>query len=141
MTFPAHATEWPGNWGGKTMLNGFGRSGYGGPCPPPGDGPHRYVFQHLRREHSLSRYHGGPGGGAAIGTREPRDCERPVGWTIRALTSSSPPPRRRLPLNGQWQRHRESRPESRAVALHTDCAAVSFDKAVNDLQSETQAVG
>lgn len=41
---PSHAAEWPGNWGGKTMLNGFGRSGYGGPCPPPGDGPHRYVF-------------------------------------------------------------------------------------------------
>jgi Raf kinase inhibitor-like YbhB/YbcL family protein len=24
--------------------NGFGRPGYGGPCPPPGDGPHRYFF-------------------------------------------------------------------------------------------------
>jgi Raf kinase inhibitor-like YbhB/YbcL family protein len=24
--------------------NGFGNSGYGGPCPPPGDGPHRYEF-------------------------------------------------------------------------------------------------
>ena len=22
----------------------FGRPGYGGPCPPPGHGPHRYVF-------------------------------------------------------------------------------------------------
>jgi Raf kinase inhibitor-like YbhB/YbcL family protein len=22
--------------------NGFGRTGYGGPCPPPGHGPHRY---------------------------------------------------------------------------------------------------
>jgi len=29
---------------GKTLRNSFGRSGYGGPCPPPGDGPHRYVF-------------------------------------------------------------------------------------------------
>jgi Raf kinase inhibitor-like YbhB/YbcL family protein len=24
--------------------NSFGRSGYGGPCPPPGDQPHRYRF-------------------------------------------------------------------------------------------------
>jgi Raf kinase inhibitor-like YbhB/YbcL family protein len=24
--------------------NGFGRSGYGGPCPPPGDNAHRYRF-------------------------------------------------------------------------------------------------
>jgi Raf kinase inhibitor-like YbhB/YbcL family protein len=24
--------------------NGFGNSGYGGPCPPPGHGPHRYEF-------------------------------------------------------------------------------------------------
>jgi Raf kinase inhibitor-like YbhB/YbcL family protein len=30
--------------------NGFGRVGYGGPCPPPGHGPHRYVF----RLHALS---------------------------------------------------------------------------------------
>jgi Raf kinase inhibitor-like YbhB/YbcL family protein len=29
---------------GKTLRNSFGRSGYGGPCPPPGHGPHRYVF-------------------------------------------------------------------------------------------------
>jgi Raf kinase inhibitor-like YbhB/YbcL family protein len=24
--------------------NSFGERGYAGPCPPPGDGPHRYVF-------------------------------------------------------------------------------------------------
>jgi Raf kinase inhibitor-like YbhB/YbcL family protein len=29
---------------GKTLKNSFGRSGYGGPCPPPGHGPHRYFF-------------------------------------------------------------------------------------------------
>jgi Raf kinase inhibitor-like YbhB/YbcL family protein len=29
---------------GKTLKNSFGRSGYGGPCPPPGHGPHRYHF-------------------------------------------------------------------------------------------------
>ncbi len=25
--------------------NGFGASGYRGPCPPPGHGPHRYFFR------------------------------------------------------------------------------------------------
>jgi Raf kinase inhibitor-like YbhB/YbcL family protein len=25
--------------------NGFGRDGYGGPCPPPGHGPHRYFHR------------------------------------------------------------------------------------------------
>jgi Raf kinase inhibitor-like YbhB/YbcL family protein len=29
---------------GKTLHNDFGRAGYGGPCPPPGHGPHRYHF-------------------------------------------------------------------------------------------------
>jgi len=29
---------------GKTLRNGFGRTGYGGPCPPPGHGTHRYFF-------------------------------------------------------------------------------------------------
>ena len=28
----------------KTLKNDFGRTGYGGPCPPPGHGPHRYFF-------------------------------------------------------------------------------------------------
>jgi Raf kinase inhibitor-like YbhB/YbcL family protein len=25
--------------------NGFGNVGYNGPCPPPGDGPHRFFFR------------------------------------------------------------------------------------------------
>jgi Raf kinase inhibitor-like YbhB/YbcL family protein len=29
---------------GKTLRNDFGRTGYGGPCPPRGHGPHRYVL-------------------------------------------------------------------------------------------------
>ena len=33
-----HGTE------GKTLRNSFGRLGYGGPCPPPGHGPHHYIF-------------------------------------------------------------------------------------------------
>ena len=30
--------------GGTEQTNSFGDAGYGGPCPPPGDDPHRYVF-------------------------------------------------------------------------------------------------
>jgi len=30
--------------GGKEGNTDFGSKGYGGPCPPPGDKPHRYVF-------------------------------------------------------------------------------------------------
>jgi hypothetical protein len=26
-------------------LNSFRKIGYGGPCPPPGHGPHRYFFK------------------------------------------------------------------------------------------------
>src|SRR5262245_19958606 len=29
---------------GKALKNDFGRRGYGGPCPPPGHGMHRYYF-------------------------------------------------------------------------------------------------
>ncbi len=28
----------------RQTRNDFGRPGYGGPCPPPGDKPHRYIF-------------------------------------------------------------------------------------------------
>jgi Raf kinase inhibitor-like YbhB/YbcL family protein len=31
--------------GARTFPNDFGRQGYGGPCPPPGHGPHRYFFR------------------------------------------------------------------------------------------------
>lgn len=30
---------------GLSLKNGFGRAGYGGPCPPHGHGPHRYYFR------------------------------------------------------------------------------------------------
>jgi Raf kinase inhibitor-like YbhB/YbcL family protein len=30
--------------GGKQGKNSFGKIGYGGPCPPQGDKPHRYAF-------------------------------------------------------------------------------------------------
>lgn len=30
---------------GMSGTNDFGKPGYGGPCPPPGHGPHRYFFR------------------------------------------------------------------------------------------------
>jgi len=30
---------------GAEAVNGFGKSGYGGPCPPKGHGPHHYHFK------------------------------------------------------------------------------------------------
>jgi len=30
--------------GARQGLNDYSQAGYGGPCPPPGDRPHRYVF-------------------------------------------------------------------------------------------------
>ena len=41
---PAAGTELSEPVEGKSLQNGFGRAGYGGPCPPPGHGPHRYFF-------------------------------------------------------------------------------------------------
>ena len=45
----------------KQAVNDFRKSGYGGPCPPPGHGPHHYHFRllalstdHLRVETSAS---------------------------------------------------------------------------------------
>ena len=40
---PANATELK-TTAGKTLRNGFGREGYGGPCPPHGHGMHRYYI-------------------------------------------------------------------------------------------------
>jgi Raf kinase inhibitor-like YbhB/YbcL family protein len=36
--------EGQGPAGARQGDNGFGRAGFGAPCPPPGDDPHRYVF-------------------------------------------------------------------------------------------------
>ncbi|HXT16046.1 MAG TPA: YbhB/YbcL family Raf kinase inhibitor-like protein [Gemmatimonadaceae bacterium] len=30
--------------GGKSATSDYGMTGYGGPCPPKGDGKHRYIF-------------------------------------------------------------------------------------------------
>jgi len=53
INIPATTTELPegaGNEGGKLpsgamqVKTDFGKPGYGGPCPPQGNKPHRYVF-------------------------------------------------------------------------------------------------
>jgi Raf kinase inhibitor-like YbhB/YbcL family protein len=41
---PATTTDLREQADGTTLPNSFGRPGYGGPCPPPGHGPHRYVI-------------------------------------------------------------------------------------------------
>jgi Raf kinase inhibitor-like YbhB/YbcL family protein len=51
---PATATQLPSNAGNVSAglapagaiqsMTDFGRPGYGGPCPPPGDGPHMYLI-------------------------------------------------------------------------------------------------
>jgi hypothetical protein len=41
---PAATTELRDQAGGTAFKNSFGRAAYGGPCPPPGHGPHRYGF-------------------------------------------------------------------------------------------------
>ncbi|HZC37179.1 MAG TPA: YbhB/YbcL family Raf kinase inhibitor-like protein [Sphingomicrobium sp.] len=35
----------PGQAAGAQAINDFGKAGYGGPCPPPGHGPHHYHFK------------------------------------------------------------------------------------------------
>ena len=44
--------------GATDGLNDFGTRGYRGPCPPPGDGPHRYVFSVYALNRSLVPYGG-----------------------------------------------------------------------------------
>lgn len=57
---PADARELgQGGAVGKSGRNGFGRTGYGGPCPPHGDPPHRYRFTlHALDVPSLAVRHG-----------------------------------------------------------------------------------
>lgn len=41
---PANAGHGSGPAGSREVLTDFGSPGYGGPCPPPGDRTHHYVF-------------------------------------------------------------------------------------------------
>jgi Raf kinase inhibitor-like YbhB/YbcL family protein len=44
---PEDAARHGGKEGFMQALNDFGRSGYGGPCPPRSHGPHHYHFRLL----------------------------------------------------------------------------------------------
>jgi len=44
---PEDAARHNGKEGFMQALNDFGRSGYGGPCPPRSHGPHHYHFRLL----------------------------------------------------------------------------------------------
>ncbi len=48
LDIPAGVTTLSEGWHagdiGAAGRNDFGKAGYGGPCPPPGHGPHRYFF-------------------------------------------------------------------------------------------------
>ena len=51
----------------KNGTNDFGKPGYGGPCPPRGHGPHRYVFQLFALNRRLA-FDGHPGRSEVIRT-------------------------------------------------------------------------
>jgi Raf kinase inhibitor-like YbhB/YbcL family protein len=46
-SLPEGAAQHVGKEGFMQALNDFGRSGYGGPCPPRSHGPHHYHFRLL----------------------------------------------------------------------------------------------
>ena len=45
----------------REARNDFGRPGYGGPCPPPGHGPHHYRFKLLALDTETLDLRGGAG--------------------------------------------------------------------------------
>lgn len=42
--------------GAAQLTNSFGKTGYGGPCPPKGKGPHRYFFRLYALDNKLNLY-------------------------------------------------------------------------------------
>jgi Raf kinase inhibitor-like YbhB/YbcL family protein len=51
--------------------NDFGKTGYGGPCPPPGAGPHHYVFRLLALSRPRLDLAGSPSALAVLQAAQP----------------------------------------------------------------------
>ncbi len=58
--------------------NDFGGLGYGGPCPPPGDKPHRYIFA----LHALNIDSLGLGPGASAGEVLEKAKQHVIGYAV-----------------------------------------------------------
>lgn len=63
---------------GQAHPNGYGEQGYGGPRPPAGDGPHRYVF----------RLYALPDGSAGLPDDEGVDADRLRSWLDDRATAT-----------------------------------------------------
>jgi Raf kinase inhibitor-like YbhB/YbcL family protein len=73
--------------------NGFGDRGWGGPCPPEGDPPHRYVFA----AYALSRSSGLGAHASAEEVRARLAADARARHAHRQLRPVGPPERRRRP--------------------------------------------
>jgi Raf kinase inhibitor-like YbhB/YbcL family protein len=78
--------------GARAGTNGFGDTGYGGPCPPPGDGAHRYVFTLYALDEPVGS---GAGSHAVRAARRHRLLCEGEGQPQRDLRSQLRPPRGR----------------------------------------------
>lgn len=76
---PASVTSLPKGASGSKMPEGsvegrtdYGKSGYGGPCPPKGDKPHRYVFTvYALDQEKLDLNSDSPGAQVGFNVRKP----------------------------------------------------------------------
>jgi phosphatidylethanolamine-binding protein (PEBP) family uncharacterized protein len=62
-----HWTSWGKRVEGE---NSFGKTGYGGPCPPKGDKPHHYVITVYALRTKLALQRGAPAGEVVAAIRE-----------------------------------------------------------------------
>jgi len=61
----------------------FGKPGYGGPCPPAGDHPHRYFFTVFPVSAEPARHGRNRGGGGGLSAPLQHAREGGAGWSFR----------------------------------------------------------